>query len=69
MTATRDLALRIEACRLAAQVFQSDSYIPDLWMLAAFFESYMKEGAEGTRKEFGPKPPVKLKAIPKRKPQ
>lgn len=69
MTTARDLALRIEACRLAAQVFQSDEYIPKLWSLAVFFENYMKEGAEGTRKDFGPKKPVKLKAVPKRKPQ
>jgi len=34
---------------------------PAIWSAAVFFESYMAEGAEGTREDFGPKEPVELR--------
>ncbi len=35
------------------------------WSLAVFFECYITGGAEGTRKEFGPRKPRKLKLVKK----
>jgi hypothetical protein len=39
--------------------------IPQLWSYAVFFESYIGEGAVGTRSDFGPKRPAKLKIVRK----
>ncbi len=60
-----DFKIRREACRLAAQALRSgeteNGYTPRLWSLVVFFEVYLREGAEGTKKDFGPPAPVKLK--------
>lgn len=59
--------IRREACKMAARAIQNhheqDSITPRLWSLTVFFESYMREGAEGTQNDFGPKPPVDLKEV------
>lgn len=58
---------RIKACELAAIAISkhdmSEGYSPVVWCLAVFFESYIQHGAEGTRKEFGPSKPAKLKMV------
>lgn len=57
---------RIKACELAATVMAgrpNDLCVPMLWSLTVFFESYITKGATATAKAFGPKKPVKLKAI------
>lgn len=60
---------RIKACELAAQVMAGRpnevSFCPTLWSLTVFFEEYIKKGAEGTLKDFGPKKPAKLKVVRK----
>jgi hypothetical protein len=57
--------IRIKACELAALVLSTrkdgESLMSVGWSLAVFFETYIWAGAEGTRKNFGVKPPVKLK--------
>lgn len=61
--------IRTEACRLAAQVLASrpeETPLPLAWSMAVFFEAYMTKGAPGTRKDFGPKKPVKLKIVRKK---
>lgn len=58
--------IRAEAVRLAAQVLASrpeETPLPLAWSLAVFFEAYVTHGAAGTRKDFGPKKPVKLKVV------
>jgi len=67
-----DCQIRIEACRLAAEAFKSPSFDgtnagSDLWSLSVFFEQYIREGAAGTRRDFGPKGPAKLKIATIRK--
>lgn len=62
------MAVRTEACRMAAQVMAGrpdDTLAPRVWSLAVFFEKYIAEGAAATAKDFGPKKPVKLKAVGK----
>lgn len=58
-------ATRVEACRLAAQVMQGqglgDGLGVRLWSATVFFECYIDGGAAATKKDFGPKKPVKLK--------
>jgi hypothetical protein len=57
---------RIIACELAALVLAGRhdyDFVPHGWSLAVFFETYIEHGADGTRKDFGPKKPAKLKAI------
>lgn len=58
---------RIKACELAALVLSTrkdaESLVPLGWSLVVFFETYINEGASGTRKDFGPKKPVKLKLV------
>lgn len=57
---------RIKACELAAIVMAgrpNDNCAPLLWSLAVFFEEYIGVGASGTAREFGPKKPIKLRAI------
>lgn len=68
----RDTQIRIEACRLAAEAFNSPAMTGtnaanDLWCLAVFFETYIRDGAKGTRKDFGPKGPAKLRVAEIRK--
>ena len=49
--------VRTEACRLAADVICAeggDTGSGRLWSLCVFFESYIGQGASGTRKDFGP---------------
>jgi hypothetical protein len=62
-----DFWLRREACRLSAIAMQgefSDGDIAQrLWSLTVFFETYMREGAEGTRADFGPKEPTELRQV------
>lgn len=64
--ALSDFKIRREACRLAALALRAtdaaESYAPRIWSLAVFFEMYLRDGAEGTRKDFGPPKPVKLSA-------
>lgn len=60
------IAVRTEACRLAAQVIASrpeDKPAPLLWSLTVFFEAYILGGAEATVKNFAPKKPVRLKVV------
>jgi len=35
------------------------------WSLVVFFERYLRDGAKGTLKDFGPKKPEKLKVVEK----
>ena len=59
---------RVKACELAALVMAGrpdDNPAPLVWSLAVFFESYIAYGAEGTRKDFGPKKAVKLRVVGK----
>lgn len=61
---------RLEACRLAARVMASRPDVspnPLLWGLCVFFETYIGQGCGATRKDFGPKKPVKLKIVKKEK--
>lgn len=54
------------ACTLAARVMAgrpTEPCAPTLWSLAVFFESYIERGAAGTRKDFGPKKPRKLRIV------
>jgi hypothetical protein len=58
--------IRTEACRCAAVVLAGRPeapYAPDVWSLAVFFESYIAKGSAATEKDFGPKPPAKLKRV------
>lgn len=62
--------VRWQACKMAAQVFQSgafpatgDAPAPRLWSITVFFEQYMRVGSSETVEEFGPKEPVELKAV------
>lgn len=62
--------IRREACRLAATSIRTHevsdgSYAPMLWCLTVFFEQYLRDGAEGTKDDFGPKEPVNLEEIKK----
>ena len=67
--AKRDYAIRVTACKLAARVMsgrneRSDEGIaPSIWSVTVFFESYIREGAEGTREDFGPKDPIELRDV------
>lgn len=59
-------ATRVKACELAATVMAGrpdEAFVPILWSLCVFFENYIDEGADGTRRYFGPKKPVKLKIV------
>ena len=61
-----DMKIRAEACRLAAEAFKSPAVggtnvASDLWCLSVFFEEYIRKGAKGTAKKFGPKGPAKLR--------
>lgn len=59
--------VRREACRMTAIAMQNhsdeDSLCPRAWSFAVFFETYMHEGAEATRADFGPKDPVCLDEV------
>jgi hypothetical protein len=61
-----DFWIRREACKMTAIAMQrhreEDALCPRAWSLAVFFETYMREGAEGSQEDFGPKKPVKLEA-------
>jgi len=62
------IAVRTEACRMAAQVMAGrpgDTPAPLLWSLSVFFEMYIAQGCDATAEDFGPKKPVKLKAVSK----
>lgn len=60
---------RWQACKMAATLCagwkpSTDGGItPMLWSATVFFESYLTEGAEGTREDFGPKDPAQLKPV------
>jgi hypothetical protein len=56
--------IRTEACRCAATVLAGRSetaLAPTCWSPSVFFETYIANGSKATRKDFGPKKPVKLK--------
>lgn len=59
--------VREQACRCAALALsgrqEGESLVPLAWSLTVFFETYIWKGAEGTRKDFGPKKPPKLRVI------
>lgn len=59
--------IREIACQCAAQAIvcrqEGEAPIPLLWSMTVFFESYIHEGSQGTREEFGPIDPVELKAV------
>jgi len=60
----RGLAIRREACRLAAVVAAGNPMTgPRLWSLTVFFEEYMRRGATGTMANFGPTAPVNLEVV------
>lgn len=56
--------IRRDACRLAAMALRDrdteDGYVPRLWSLTVFFESYLVQGSDATHKDFGPKDPVSI---------
>jgi|HubBroStandDraft_5_1064220.scaffolds.fasta_scaffold292307_3 hypothetical protein len=61
--------VRWQACKMAA-LFMSgrnerndEGVAPAIWSATVFFETYMWEGAEGTRDDFGPKEPAELKSV------
>lgn len=58
---------RIKACECAATALagkdREEKYVPLAWALVVFFETYIENGAEGARKEFGPRKPVKIRAV------
>ena len=60
---------RWQACRMAALVFSNrqhgsdEAVSPMIWSVTVFFESYLREGAEGTREDFGPRAPVELREV------
>lgn len=63
--------IRLDALALAAEAFKSGAVNHgnpgnDLWCLAVFFETYLREGSAGTSRDFGPKGPAKLKIAAKR---
>ncbi len=54
------------ACELAAIVLSGHpdrEFVPHAWSLAVFFQRYIELGPKATAKDFGPKKPVKLKAV------
>lgn len=59
--------VRREACRMTdlrcKNHTDEDNICPRAWSFAVFFETYMHEGAEGTREDFGPKDPVNLAEV------
>lgn len=61
--------IRLQALELATDAMaqynfeEGQGFMPTLYSLAVFYESYLIGGADATRKEFGPKPPVKLERI------
>lgn len=64
--------IRLQACKMAAQVMQSqgmgtdvEGCCPKLWSCTVFFEQYILEGANNTANDFGPKEPVDLKIVSK----
>ena len=67
-----DFWMRWQACKMSALVLKTaqteDGLAPYLWSLTVFFESYMRDGAEGTREDFGPKEPPQLVAALKEQP-
>lgn len=57
---------RAKACQFAATLMADElrddgDWVARLWSATVFFERYMELGADGTRKDFGPKRPRKLK--------
>lgn len=63
--------IRLQALEMATRAMEiynfeeGKGFMPTLYSLAVFYETYLLEGSEGTRKEFGPKSPIKLKKVPK----
>lgn len=59
--------IRELACLCASKAIvcrnPDESPVPLVWSFAVFFEQYIRNGAEGTRKDFGPKKPAKLKLM------
>lgn len=61
--------IRLQALELATAAVtqynfeEGEGFMPTLWSLAVFYESFLLEGAAGTREPFGPKPPVKLERV------
>lgn len=64
-----DFWIRREACKMAAIAIsrhdQERPITPHVWSVTVFFEMYMREGAEGTEADFGPKFEPELKIVPK----
>ena len=58
-------ARRIEAAHAAATVFAGaeDARIEELWALTVFFDQFIRHGAKGTLKIFGPAEPEAATAL------
>lgn len=61
--------IRIKACECAAKAISArqtgECILPMLWSMTVFFEQYIHEGSDGTRKDFGPEEPIELKIVSK----
>ena len=60
----RAMRRREIACQCAAEIMASrpdQDMVPALWSLSVFFDAYMARGAEGAKRDFGPKKPAKLR--------
>ena len=56
--------IRLEAIKAASSALQNDRFgSVDVWALAVFYEKYIWSGADGTRKQFGPKKEPKAKIL------
>lgn len=53
----RDEERRIEASHAAAVAFSGGDYVnvEELWSLCIFFERFIKDGGDGTLRDFGPR--------------
>ncbi len=72
LSRSRRYNIRRDALTMAAEAFKSgavnhENAASDLWSLAVFFETYLCEGAKGAQRDFGPRGPVKLRLVAKRK--
>lgn len=64
MKMSKAMTVRVAAVKAASSALQNDRFgTVDVWALAVFYEQYIWEGGDGTRKQFGPKKPKKAKIL------
>ena len=59
----REVACQCSSVAVTALPGDAD-VVPLLWAMTVFFEQYILKGAAGTQRRWGPKEPVRLKAVP-----